>query len=627
MRILTALSLFLAILALGLSDTLHAAEPVKPSVVDSLKTAEAKHTEIFSKFGSAVVGIVCKGTNEKEIDVLNPITRRREKIKRAPDYSGTGAVVSADGLILTTTTTVPGDAKDIKVYFTDGHIRNAELKEHDDKTESSLIKVDLKNAPHMKVSNSADYKIGDAVYTWGNPFNSIQIDGGISFSAGNISGMYNASSGDDQSRYAGPVIETDAAVNPGSDGGPLSDSEGNLIGVLSLAFSRTRWQGLAIPTSEIGSKLKMLKPLMASRRVAPLAGPQGQATALQAAFSEASTRVGKSVVGLRIVREKDDEEAPADWAKAELKPPLESDANRADLEVRRPPNAFVSGFVVSSDGMVLTSWFNTDDKQGRAESQDRRVRRQTPAQRRAAGTNPVKKIYAYTDDGKRYEGKLLSSNKSLDLAAIKLDLPPGSYLKPVEFDSSSPMITGAAVAILGRSEPPGSLTLNAGHISAVHRYNDTCCQVCALINYGNIGGPAIGLDGKVIGMAGHLNTDTEWRQNCGVGFMLQVSQIKKWLADVAAGKLQQTKSPGFLGILYDSDTEDGVKVTVAPDGPASEGGLKDNDVITEYNGKKISAFNDIRNNTRALKAGDVVNLKVKRGTQSMDFKVTLGEAE
>ena len=590
------------------------------NIHDALKSLELKHTEVFSKYGPAVVGIACKGK----------LTRAGG---REGGFSGTGALVSADGLIVSTTTTVPSDAHDIKVYFTDGHVRSAELKEVDVKTESALIKVDVKDAPYMKVSNSADYKVGDAVYTWGNPFSSLQIDGGISFSAGNISGLYVACSADNQSRYCGPVIETDAAVNPGSDGGPLTDSDGNLIGVLSLAYSRTRWLGLAIPSADIAGKLKLFKPLMASRRVSPLSGERSQATALQAAFEEAAVNAGKGVLGLRIVRENDKEEAPASYQSYTAPTSTTDDASdRADLEVRRPPNAFASAFLISSDGLALTAYFNIDPTQGLLLSQDKHVRPQKGRKQNAGATdallNGVKKIYAYTADGTRYEAKLLGVSKTHDLAALKLDLPAGVKLPHLDFDTSAPMVSGVSVAILGRSEAPGGLTLNAGRISALHRYRETCCQINALLNYGNMGGPVIGLDGKVLGMAAHLSTETEWRQNCGVGFMLQAEEIKKALPQLAAGKNVESKKPGFLGVEGDDGGTEGAHIKgVLPGKAAALAGLKEGDSIIEYNGKKINAWMDLVNTTRALNAGDTARLKVKRGTETLDLSVKLGEKE
>ena len=597
-----------AICALWLSAApLYAA--AENRIHKALEAADAKHTDIFSKFSPAVVGISCRGT-----------TRMGEG-----GYTGTGAVVSPDGWILSSITTLPKDAHDIKVYFTDGHVRSAELKSVDDSSEGAMIKVDASNLPYMRVSDSKDYKVGDPVYTWGNPFWSIQKDGGVSFSAGSISGLYLASSINDESHYTGKVIETDAAVNPGSDGGPLTDAEGNVIGVLSLAYSRTRWQGLAIPTAVLAEKLADLKAILKPRRVSLTALPS-QAHLLQAAFETAAEKVSKAVITIRVVRENDKDEAPEDFRKVDVKPAGMITTARAMLETRRPQDAFATGFLVSADGVALTAYFNLDEKD--VEGQGRRQRgRGGPRAPAQARTNKIKKIYAYLSDGKRYEAQLLGAQKSDDLAAIKLMLPEGAKVPFVELDNSGEMPTGSSIAILGRSEPPGNMTLNAGHISGQCRYNKTCSQVNALMNYGNIGGPAIGLDGRVVGIAAHLTSETEWRQNCGVGFLLLSAQIKKVLPELIAGKTVEGGKRAFLGIMpSDPDTEDGVPIgTVLPNSAAFKAGIKPGDVVFEYNGNKITDFESLAKVTRSLPPGTKVTLKVRRGKETVDLNAELGE--
>src|SRR6185295_3332511 len=80
---------------------------------DLLHAADTKHTDIFSKYSHAVVGISCRGTMRGATEGA---------------FTGTGAVVSPDGWILSSITTIPKDAHDIKVFFTDGHVRSATLK-------------------------------------------------------------------------------------------------------------------------------------------------------------------------------------------------------------------------------------------------------------------------------------------------------------------------------------------------------------------------------------------------------------------------------------------------------------------------------------------------------------------
>ena len=164
-----------------------------------------------------------------------------------------GAVISADGYILTNLTVVPEIAININITFSDGRIIPAEIVAVHDQSEATLLKLsgDHEGFAFMELADDRAVEIGDPVLTWGNPDFSIQRDGGVSLSIGRVTSLITIASRDDQSRYVGPVIETDAAVNPGGDGGPLTDSQGRLLGIQSLAFADRSWLGLIIPLSQM----------------------------------------------------------------------------------------------------------------------------------------------------------------------------------------------------------------------------------------------------------------------------------------------------------------------------------------------------------------------------------------
>ena len=77
--------------------------------------------------------------------------------------------------------------------------------------------------------------------------------------AGLVSGLYELTERRPQATYIGPTIETSAAVNDGMDGGPLLNRRGEVIGLLSLNYSRNRWMGTAVPINK-------LKPIIARHR-------------------------------------------------------------------------------------------------------------------------------------------------------------------------------------------------------------------------------------------------------------------------------------------------------------------------------------------------------------------------
>ena len=208
---------------------------------------DAAIRRVVKRFGPAVIGISCTA----------PVEGRG-----MGGFFGTGVLIRADGLALTSLTVIPKGARDIRVYFKGGEVRPAELIAADKGTESVLISAKLsKKRPFVELANSAKSWVGQRAYTFGNPFHVIEYDGQVAASVGIISGIYQITdNGDDtkQSVYHGLTIETDAAVNPGSDGGPLLDGNGRLLGIISLGFQRERKLGTVIPVHLIRKAIKQL---------------------------------------------------------------------------------------------------------------------------------------------------------------------------------------------------------------------------------------------------------------------------------------------------------------------------------------------------------------------------------
>jgi S1-C subfamily serine protease len=550
--------------------------------------AETAHVDIYKKLAPAVVGIICKGKMPNGMPGA---------------FYGTGEVISADGLILTDVTVIPQDATEIKIYFTDGKILPAEMKTFDAKSEGVLLKADGKSLPYMKLADTTKCAVGQPVYSWGNPHASIQRDGMVSLSTGAISGIYDLSSVDDQSRYIGPVIETDAAVNPGSDGGALTDADGNLVGIMSLGFSRTRWLGVAIPIARLAEGLPDLKKLPMTNPPV-LTGARADVWAERIAFAELHASAAQSTVAVWPVLE-GDAPAPEKRGGDELKAldPFPEGEIRAALEARRPINSAGSGFIIDSDGTVLTS--------------------------AALLAGKLKTVYVYLPDGSRAEAKVLGTDEFYDTAVLKFEATPAMKLKAVEW-SAAKLAQAGMVAVLGRSEPPGRITLNAGTVSGAGRYENTCLQISALIDYGNLGGPVIDLSGRVAGMAVHLNDKTPWRQNCGVGFMLTADRLKQIITDLKTGKKTEHPLRPLLGVQADNLGGDfkGAHVKDAPaTGPAGAAGIQKGDTIIGFEAKPIDDWNALLLALHDKKPGELVKVKIKRAEKEMVFDVKLGTKE
>jgi serine protease DegQ len=156
---------------------------------------------------------------------------------------GSGVIVSREGYILTNDHVVEG-VSDIKVTLSDGRTVPGKIVGTDPDTDLAVVRVNAAGLTPITFGLSDQARVGDIVLAIGDPFSV-----GQTVTMGIISAV---------GRELGPstpfsnFIQTDAAINPGNSGGALVDTNGNLIGVNTLIFSRSGgYQGIgfAIPVS------------------------------------------------------------------------------------------------------------------------------------------------------------------------------------------------------------------------------------------------------------------------------------------------------------------------------------------------------------------------------------------
>ena len=156
---------------------------------------------------------------------------------------GSGVIVSREGYILTNDHVVEG-VSDIKVTLFDGRTVPGKIVGSDPDTDLAVVRINANGLTPITFGFSEQAKVGDIVLAIGDPFSV-----GQTVTMGIISAV---------GRELGPstpfsnFIQTDAAINPGNSGGALVDTNGNLIGVNTLIFSRSGgYQGIgfAIPVS------------------------------------------------------------------------------------------------------------------------------------------------------------------------------------------------------------------------------------------------------------------------------------------------------------------------------------------------------------------------------------------
>lgn len=164
--------------------------------------------------------------------------------RQEPERRGTGSgfIISADGLILTNHHVVDG-ADEIKVRLTDNREFTGKVLGSDAKTDIAVVRIDAKDLPYLTMGNSDELKVGEWVAAIGSPFG---LDNTVT------SGIVSAKSRKLPSDQYVPFIQTDVAVNPGNSGGPLFNMKGEVVGINSQIFSTSGgFMGLsfAIPSN------------------------------------------------------------------------------------------------------------------------------------------------------------------------------------------------------------------------------------------------------------------------------------------------------------------------------------------------------------------------------------------
>jgi serine protease Do len=159
------------------------------------------------------------------VSVMSQSPIRGVPSQPVPSGSGSGIVLSP-GYILTSNHLV-GGATRLVIGLYDGRLVPGRVVGRDFLTDLALIKVDIEGLVPAKLGASSKLRIGETVVAIGNP---LAMKGGATVSVGVISALDRAiipPSG--ETLYS--LIQTDAAINPGSSGGPLVDLAGRVVGI------------------------------------------------------------------------------------------------------------------------------------------------------------------------------------------------------------------------------------------------------------------------------------------------------------------------------------------------------------------------------------------------------------
>lgn len=160
--------------------------------------------------------------------------------------SGSGFLISADGLIVTNRHVVSDTAATYTVVLSNGTKYPAKVLARDPVIDLAVLKIDANNLSYLSLGNSDSLQLGQTVVAIGNALG--EFSGSVT--RGIISGLNRsvvAGDGISGSETISSAIQTDAAINPGNSGGPLLDLNGNVIGVNTAVSQQGQSVGFAIP--------------------------------------------------------------------------------------------------------------------------------------------------------------------------------------------------------------------------------------------------------------------------------------------------------------------------------------------------------------------------------------------
>lgn len=282
-------------------------------------------------------------------------------------------------------------------------------------------------------------------------------------------------------------------------------------------------------------------------------------------------------------------------------------------DTQNEPQSIGSGFVISSDGLIVTNKHVVSQTQGT--------------------------YYIITSNDKKYTVQQIYRDPSNDVAILKIN-PSENHekLTTIVMGDSSNLQVGQYVIAIGTALGEFRNTVTTGVISGLGRgitagssfsgdaeQLDDVVQTDAAINPGNSGGPLLNSSGQVIGVNTAVSGNGE-----NIGFAIPINAIKDSLKTFnETGKFERA----YLGVAYKvisrdvallNDVPEGVYVQQVVSGsPAEKAGIQSGDIITKIEGQRLSDTVTLSSLIGKKKIGDSISITVYRDNTSLDVTAKL----
>jgi serine protease Do len=385
---------------------------------------------------------------------------------------------------------------------------------------------------------------------------------------------------------------------------------------MKVKFSSSIWVARRAGLLLVGVGLSWLAALTLCAKDAPKLSVSDRPvdrTARGASYSAVIKRVQPSVVTIYSTRTTRLQQRHPFMDDPMFRQFFGEDGNSGRSFRKRSEESLGSGVIVSEDGYILTNNHVVD----------------------GADADGIK--IALADGKTKLDAKVIGKDPRTDLAVLKVD---GAKLTAITLADSDKIEVGDVVFAIGNPFGVGQ-SVSMGIVSAMGRgempfgrmaeYEDFI-QTDAAINQGNSGGALVDAEGRLIG----INQSIVSRSggSAGVGFAIPSNLARSVVEGLGAnGKMAR----GYLGVEMQPeitaelakefglpDTSGVLVIDVRPESPASRGGVERDDVIVEFNGKKVSDSRHLRLMVSQVAPEAKAMLKVIRNGKEKSLSVTVG---